>query len=114
MSLATLLNIPTAGDFRTLNEMSFSNQDQHRQIARAVQAQQGIALNVYPLDPIPAYDLTGWLQLHQQAHNDMASVLNIGNYDLSSLDFQNQGQVAAWVRLHFSMHQQAAQILGLN
>lgn len=114
MSLATLLNVPSAADARSLSEWSFSNQDQHRQIVDALAAQKNIVVQLYPLDPIPSYGLVGWFQNHQQAHNDMANALNIALFDLSDVDFKDSEQLAAWVRLHFDMHQQAAQILGFS
>ena len=114
MSLATLLNVPSLDDPRTWSEFSFSNQDQHRQIATAVMDQLGVQLNVYPLDPIPPHNVGVWLGLHQQAHNDMESTLGIQGFDLSSVDFRDERQMAAWIRLHFTSHQQAASILGIS
>lgn len=114
MSLATLLNIPALDDSRSLGEFSFSNQDQHRQIADAVMRSMGTQLNIYPLDPIPMYAIGAWLGLHQRAHDDMASALGVQNFDLSSVDFKDEQQMAAWIRLHFNSHQQAATILGIS
>jgi hypothetical protein len=114
MSLATLLNTPDMGNLPSVFEWSFSNQAQHLAIVQQSFVKFNQQLTLYPLDPFPVGNVTGWLQLHQQAHNDFASVLNIENFDLSSVDFRNKDQLDAWVRLHFDMHQQAAQILGLN
>jgi hypothetical protein len=114
MSLATLLNIPDFNNLRSVTEWSFSNQAQHLAIVQQSFVKFNQQLTLYPLDPFPVGNVSGWLQLHQQAHNDMASVLNIENFDLSSVDFRKPDELTAWARLHFDMHQQAAQILGLN
>lgn len=114
MSLATLLNIPIPGDARSFSEVSFSNMDQHRLIVNALASQKGIMVQLYPLDPIPVYGVTAWLQNHQQAHNDMSNALGIELFDLSDVDFRDREQLAVWTRLHFDMHQQAASILGIG
>lgn len=114
MSLATLLNMPDFNDPRSINEWSFSNMDEHRKIVETIYVKNGTLLNIYPLDPVPVSNVVFWLQLHQQAHNDFTSVLGIENFDISSVDFRNQAQVDAWIRLHFDMHYVASQQLGLN
>lgn len=114
MSLATLLNAPSLDDDRSFSEWSFSNADQHLQIVNALAAQRGVIIQLYPLDPIPRFAIEAWVQNHQQAHNDMASSLNIDLFDISDVDFRDRSQVEAWTRLHFDMHVQAAQILRLN
>lgn len=114
MSLATLLTPPDINNSGSLSEFSFSNQDEHRKIALAVQAQKNLQLVIYPLDPIEPYGIEQWFQLHQQAHNDMSNALNIANFDISEVDFKNRDQLQAWLWLHFTMHQEAAQMLGLN
>lgn len=114
MSIATLVAPPDFTDNSLLGNWSFSNQDQHLNIVSTIYQKQKVLLTLYPLDPIPKTNWVGWLQLHQQAHNDFAGVLNIENYDLSSVNLQDRIQVEAWTRLHFDMHLQAAQVLGLN
>jgi hypothetical protein len=110
--LANLLNVPASEQEWMV--WSFSNMDHHRQIIRAIGAQKNVDLNLYILDPIPFFSLLTWLEQHQQTHNDMDGVLGIAGFDLSGLDVNNPGQVAAWVKLHWQEHQLAAQQLGVG
>lgn len=112
MSLAALFNVPDEEkDFLML---SFSNMDEHRQIVDAIRTQKGVELPLYPLDPMPLHDLAAWANIHQAAHNDFCRVLGIAGVDLTSVDLKDQAQVASWVRLHGSEHQQAAALLGIT
>lgn len=111
MSLANLLNV-----FDTQPELdvfSFSNQDQHRQIVDQLQLQKGLAVTLYPLDPVPTSDLASWARSHQQAHFDFTQALGIAAVDLTDVNFDDKAQLAAWLRLHFDEHRQAADILGI-
>lgn len=108
MSLANLLNVPS--DPAGWSYFSFSNQDQHRQIAAGLLA-KGTRVQDYQLDPIPLQDMGAWARTHQQSHNEFTQILGITGADLSSVDFTKPEQVASWIRLHWSEHQQAATML---
>lgn len=111
MSLANLFNVPS-----TLEEWSvwsFSHVDHHRQIIRTMREKYEIRLPEFILDPIPFHALDGWLWSHQQMHNDMDTPLAIGGFDLTGLDLDNEGQVAAWIRLHATDHARAADRLDI-
>jgi hypothetical protein len=114
MSLATLLTPIDVNNEASISEFSFANQDQHRLIVMQSHVQKNITLTDYPLDPIVPYGLAQWFQLHQQAHNDMSNALNVSNFDISDVDFRDRDQLQAWLWLHFTMHQEAAQLLGLT
>jgi hypothetical protein len=111
VSLVNLFNLPKTQD--EWNIWSFSNADHHRQIIAAIGVQKSVRLNEFILDPIPFHDLAGWVYNHQSMHNDMDGVLSIAGFDLTGLDPQNEGQVAAWIRLHAIEHQSAALSLGI-
>jgi len=110
--LATLFNVFT--DAQGLHQFAFANADQHRlQTARL--REYGVDLTDYILDPIPqGEDLETWLQVHQQAHLQVNTVLGIAGNDLSDVDFKNPDQVASWVWLHAQEHRQAAEKLGIT
>lgn len=107
-----LYNVPHTPE--TIQVFSFSNVDQHRQITDALLAQKGIALPVYPLDPIPMEDLATWAAAHQQSHNDFTKVLGIAGVDLTDVDFRDAGQLSAFISLHANEHMLAAQMLGIS
>lgn len=110
MSIANLFNVPS--DPASWNIFSFSNQDSHRQIIRALRT-NGTIIPDYILDPIPPENPAGWLQTHQAAHAAFTGVLGISGNDLSDLDVTKRDQVESWVRIHAVEHMQAAQILGI-
>ena len=112
MAIAPLFNIPTTLD--DLNVFSFHNQDMHLQIVKAIGSTGNICLPLYPIDPIPVWDFSGWAIIHQAMHSDFTEVLGIVGNDFTSVDFTNPAQVAAWIRLHAIEHQQAADMLGLS
>jgi hypothetical protein len=112
MSLAVLRVAPNLNDQRSIDAFSFSNQDEHQRLVRAIAVQGGAALTIYPLDPIPVYAATFWAQLHQQAHNDLSNALGTSLFDISEVNFSNPDEAAAWAFLHYNMHQDAANALG--
>lgn len=114
MSLATLFNVPNANDSTTFSEFSFSNMDQHIIVTNAISAQKEIRIPLYPLDPMPFFDMGVWLRNHQQWHNNINGILGVNGFDLTSVDFNNQEEAESWTRNHASEHQQWSNILGTN
>lgn len=111
MPLANLLNVPA--DQEGWSQFSFSNQDQHHQIAAALSA-KGPRVQDYLLDPIPMNDLATWARVHQQSHSDFTGALGITGSDLTDVDFTQPDQVSSWIRLHFEEHIQAANLLNIS
>lgn len=109
--LANIYNVPS--DEEELWRWSYSHMDHHRQIVNALGA-KGITIDLHPLDPIPAFDVTGWAEKHQQDHVAFTGALGIAGLDHSDVDFQNPVQLEVWIRLHASEHRQAGDILGLE
>ena len=112
MSVANLFNVP--GDEATLLQFSFANMAEHHKIAQTLFDDRGIRVDIFILDPLPINDPGVWLYQHQQAHNDQNAALGISGNDLTTVDLKDQGQFAAWIRLHAIEHREGAQILGLN
>jgi hypothetical protein len=113
MSIANLLNIPNKEDVHSFDFFSFSNMDQHRIVTEAILAKHNVGIELYPLDPIPFFALPDWLRLHQQSHNAINGVLGVDGVDLTSVDFQDEAEIGAWLRLHENEHVQWAERLGL-
>jgi hypothetical protein len=115
MSLAALFNIPQTED--QLAEWSFANAAMHTDIVRLIFQKYGQELQQYVLDPFVPTDPDGmqtWLYQHQIMHQQMDAVLGISGYDLTDVDFTNQGILAGWIQSHANEHVQAGQILGLG
>jgi hypothetical protein len=111
MPLAQISHIPQ--DHGGLDWWAFHHDQQHRQIVQALNAKFGLSLNTYILYPLNMTDLSGWLNRHQQAHNDMDEALNYNGADLSSLDFDDDRKVRLFEWLNFQEHSNAAGILSL-
>ena len=116
MALATLLNLPTSPEL--VAQFSFANQDSHVKIAAAIRENQKYRQNIpiYPLDPIPPFAAGRlvWGLNHQNAHNTQNQILRIQGQDITSVDFQNDEQLAAWIQQHFIEHYLAETMLGVT
>lgn len=116
MSLASLYNIPQTRD--QLAVWSFSNAAAHLDIIRVLQQKTpGAQFTAYVLDPMDPEDpasMEQWLTQHQVMHTEMDAALGIQGFDLSEVNWQDQGQLAGWIQSHASEHLQAGQILNLG
>lgn len=115
MSLAALWNIPSTED--QLAQWSFVNAAAHADIIRVVFQTTGRQLDGFVLDPFNPQDQASfqtWLYQHQAMHAEMDAILGITSYDLTEVDFTNQGVLAGWIQSHAIEHQQAGQILNLG
>lgn len=111
MSIGALLNLIDKDEFASF---SFANADHHFLIASQINQLISAPITIYILDPVPEFDTLNWLRRHQTAHDDINAQLNISGTDLTYVDFQDPEQRAAWARLHFTEHQQWAQLLGID
>ncbi len=109
MPLPFLFDI-TASD-ANLQQFFFWNAQDHIEINQAIQAQKGNNLFARVLDPVDTKAIDLWLELHQQTHNDVNSVLGLSGNDLSDLDFENKAKVREWINLHAQEHQAMRQAL---
>lgn len=85
----------------------------HLEIMQAIQKQKNVRLTEYLIDPWMDADKEGILERHQQFHDDMNQQLNLNGNDLSSVDFQKQNEVQAWVSLNYFEHNAARTALGI-
>lgn len=111
MGLANLWNIPNTPE--SLAAWSFSHAAHHRNIIEAIYRQYSTAVAEYIIDPINLDDATGFFDNHQIMHNQMNEVLNLANYDLSQVDWQDSGELASWINLNAINHRQASDLLGV-
>ena len=114
MSIAALYNIPASPE--QLAQWSFVNATQHADIVRLIFQATGRQLDSYVLDPFDPQDPSGietWVYQHQTMHQQMDAVLGILGYDLTDVDFTNQGVLAGWIQSHAAEHVQAGHILNL-
>ena len=112
MSLAAIANVPST--LEELNAWSFAHMAHHRDIIARIYQLQGLVLPEYSLDPIDPLNPTVWEYSHQAMHNDQNTVLGIQGNDLSSINWQDENELAAWIFLNFNEHYQAGAILELG
>jgi hypothetical protein len=115
MSLAALWNIPETQD--QLSAWSFVNAAAHADIIARIFQATGKQLDSFILDPFDPHDEASfqpWLYQHQAMHQQMDAILGIQGYDLTDVDFSNDGLLAGWIQSHAVEHMQAGQILNLG
>lgn len=111
MGLASLYNVPTSD--AELSEWSFAHAAQHHIENAAIYRVYGVSLPEYQLDPIDPNDAPSWAYRHQSAENNRNAVLGIAGYNLLGVDWNDPDSLAAFVEANATIHQLAAQILGL-
>jgi hypothetical protein len=111
MGLPSIFNIP--GSPEQLAHWSFSHAQHHYNILQYIQNTQSVVLTNYILDPFDPRDVERWLWQHQQMHFDMDNALGILGFDLTSVDWSNPEQLAAWIQLNAQEHLDAANITGV-
>ena len=115
MSLAALWNIPETE--AQLAQWSFVNASAHADIVRVIFQRVGVVLDSFVLDPFNPKDPASfdpWVYQHYVMHQQMDAILGIQGYDLTSVDFTDDGNLAGWIQSHAVEHQQAGQILNLG
>lgn len=111
MAVADLANVPmTPGQLRL---WSFAHMAHHRDTNRIIMQSKGIVLPEYALDPVKFSSNSTWTELHQQMHNNNDSVLGVGGFDLTQVNWQDVKQRSAWIWLNFQLHYAEAQATGL-
>lgn len=111
-SIASLYNVPS--NRPELDSWAFAHMAHHRDINRLIYQLTGTSLPEYILDPLNPRDGGVWLDQHQKMHENMDAILGIAGYDLLDVDFEDSAQVAGWILLNASEHQQASDILGIG
>lgn len=93
---------------------SLANYDALTQIRQAVEAQKGIILPEYQVEPISWDDLDTWLSNNQSAHSDFTGALGQQSSDLLHVDFEDPNQLVSWVWLNYQELFQACATLKIG
>ncbi len=112
MAIAALFNIP--GTPEEYAEWAFAHSVHHLDVNNRIYDTRQIALPFYLLDPFDPKDpnsAEAWAYNHELMHQNQNQVLGIDGFDLSTVDWSNRNQVAAWIQLNANEHYQAATIL---
>lgn len=107
-----LYNVPSTA--QELQTWSFIHAAHHVDINRILYQLLNVTLDGYVLDPFDPDQAGDFLQNHQIMHRQMDDFLGIAGYNLLTVDMQDKGQFANWVRLNADEHFKAANILGLG
>lgn len=111
-AIAALYNVPS--NEPELNSWAFAHMAHHRDINRAIYQLTGLSLIENILDPLDPRDIGVWLYQHQVMHQQFEPILGIAGYDLLDVDWQNPQELAGWILLNATTHQQAADELGIG
>ena len=103
---------PPPGDDGWKEFWFFHFQD-HLEIMQKIQKFKNVKLTEYPIAPWMNEGKDVILELHQQYHNDLNEQLGLNGNDLSSLNFEKQGEVRSWVYLNYEEHYNARRKLGI-
>jgi hypothetical protein len=103
--LASLLQVPrNDNDWRA---WSFANSQDLLEIQQAIQAQHGVNLPQYVLDPVTIDALPRWLERNQQALDGINGVLKLQGDDVEIVDLENPRELQGWVYSIFQQHRDA-------
>lgn len=108
MPLASLFAVPkNQGD---AGAWSFAHLDHHRSLNAAVMAKYGVKIPEYPIDPFG----DNVADLHQLWHNDIDAVIGVQGFDLSDVNWEDEGQRTGWIWLNATQHRNEGNILGVG
>lgn len=114
MPNSSLLDIPrTPQDW---NKWTFNHAQEHINILEAIQAQKGVSLVQYQLDPVNFVNETAFqdfLERHQQTHIDMDGVVGLQSTDLLDTDLKDPKKLEAWIYSNWLEHNAINQALGI-
>ena len=82
-------------------------------IRQAIQAQKGITLNEYIVDPISPQFTQDFFNNNSRMHLDMNQVLGLQSQDLTSVDIENKEQLSEWVSNNYQEIYSAQSALGV-
>jgi hypothetical protein len=112
MAVASLFNIPMTD--QEMSTWAFAHMAHHRDVNAAIYRTKGVILPEYVLDPVNMADPQGFLNLHQDMHNNTDAVLGISGYNLSEVDWSDPGQRAGWIYLNATLHAAEGAAVGVG
>ena len=113
MSLPGVFNL-NWNDEASRNRFSFDNFGEHLKIQRAILARHNLNLPLFPIDPIPLFDLLTWARIHQSMHASANGVLKLSGFDLTGVDFRKPEEVVVWTQNHGQEHLALSRALRLS
>lgn len=111
-AIADLYNVPSTDQERS--QWAFAHMAHHRDINRRIYELIQVSLPEYQLDPIDVSNSGSWEYQHQLMHDNQNAILGISGFDLSSVNWQDQNELAGWIWLDANEHAQAADILEIG
>jgi hypothetical protein len=111
MSLAQIENPPQNAADKAV--FDFCHQDLHRRLIDYLQPLNPQVMDAWVLDPFDAGSEVNVYQ-HQNMHNQIDSLLNTPNYDMTELTWDDPGSRASWVDNNYQSHLNYAQIVGFD
>lgn len=95
------------------NEYTWAARTEMTRIRQAIQAQKGIILNEYCIDPLSPQFSKDFLQNIDRMNKDFSTVLGLQTEDLSDVDFDNKEQFGAWTNTLYQQIYAAEAALGV-
>ena len=111
-AIADLYNVPSTDAERA--QWSFAHMAHHRDINRRIYELVALSLPEYSLDPVDPDNIGQWEYQHQLMHDAQNQVLGISGFDLSSVNWKDQNELAGWIWLNANEHVQAADELEIG
>lgn len=104
MALAALLSSASTWEDLALWSLAHAQDHDEIDLALITTGKLPAPLQV-PLDPLPPADgIVNWLFRHQLKHTEMNDALGVSSSDLTSFDFSNPEEIAAFIGSNFSEH----------
>lgn len=91
----------------------FAHQDIHRKLITYLQPISDAQLDAWVLDPLDVASETTVYQ-HQAMHDQLDALLGTPNYNMTTLNWKDQGSRAAWVNDNYQAHLNYSQIVGFD
>lgn len=111
MPLADIANPPVSDTDK--HAFDFAHQDIHRRLIDYLQPLVAYTLDAWVLDPFDT-STNGTVYQHQNMHNELDAILGTPNYDMTSLNWEDQGSRESWVDNNYESHVAYSQILGVD
>lgn len=111
MPVAALKNVPSTPD--QLGYFAFVHMDHHLRMNDKARSAFGVALPSFDLSTLDTDRMEGWIDEHQQMHQNLDQLLGLEGYNLLDVDWKDPNQLAGWVYLNFQSHFNEATVLNV-
>lgn len=111
MALADLYNVPR--DDQEMSAWSFSHMAHHRDMIRVVFQTLNVQLPEFILDPVNLANPVGFLDQHQEMHDQLDRIFGIKTLNLTEVEWSNEAQRSSWIWQNAQLHLAEAQATGV-